>query len=351
MSLRVTSRRCLVGAAIAGAGVGLVAATSARADGQTPALTYRILPEERPLPATPRVIVSATGVPRAAYPVSIQLDVARTRNIGGIFFSATQPGDTVTFVTRALFPENDSVFMRFTLRDRDGRMISERIAGFRTAPRLTLYAPAGALGVVLTDARPVFIWGAARVEVPPGPWVYQLTVINAATGVPAFVPGKLVDTVFRPAVPLEANTPYRWSVRAFFEGGPDTASRTVTSQSTFVITSEFAPTVTLLYQNFPNPFPNGTSDRTCIWFDLHQRARVSLQILDLRGNRVRTLLANESRSAGAYGRGGEGPNAGCGEFSWDGTASDGHAMPAGVYLLYFRADNAETVRKMLFRGR
>ena len=324
-------------------------ATASSAAAQTPSLSYLILPEERPLPATPRVIVSASGIPRDAYPVSIQMDAARTRNIGGIFFSATLPGDTVTFVTRALFPANDSVFMRFTLRDRDGRMIAERIVGFRTAQRLTLYAPVGALGVVLTDSRPVFIWGAARVEVPPGPWIYELTVINATTGAPAFLSGRQVDTVFRPAVPLEANTPYRWSVRAFLDNGPD--SVTATSQSTFVITSEFAPTVTLLYQNFPNPFPAESSDRTCIWFDLHQRARVSLHILDLRGNRVRTLLANESRPAGAYGRGGEGPNAGCGEFSWDGTAADGRMVPPGVYLLHFRANGVEAVRKMLFRGR
>src|ERR1700680_3349664 len=43
------------------------------------------------------------------------------------------------------------------------------------------------------------------------------------------------------------------------------------------------PPVTLLYQNFPNPFPALGQDATCLSFDLAIAAEVQLDILDLSG--------------------------------------------------------------------
>ncbi len=118
------------------------------------------------------------------------------------------------------------------------------------------------------------------------------------------------------------------------------------------------PRATLLYQNFPNPFPSDGILATCVWFDLARATDVHLQVLDIRGNVVRTLVPAASTpaqlSAGRYGRGtGDIPNGfGCdGQFIWDGTASDGSLVPAGVYLLRLRADGADIVRRMLFLGR
>jgi hypothetical protein len=54
------------------------------------------------------------------------------------------------------------------------------------------------------------------------------------------------------------------------------------------------PAVTLLYQNFPNPFPTADTRVTCIWFDLNRNAPVSLTVHDVRGNLVRRLLPNAS---------------------------------------------------------
>src|SRR2546426_1099888 len=50
------------------------------------------------------------------------------------------------------------------------------------------------------------------------------------------------------------------------------------------------PPTTLLYQNFPNPFPAGGRDSTCIWFDLAEGGPVTLAILDLRGGPVRRFI-------------------------------------------------------------
>ena len=118
------------------------------------------------------------------------------------------------------------------------------------------------------------------------------------------------------------------------------------------------PRATLLYQNFPNPFPSDGILSTCLWFDLARETTVQIQGLDIRGNVVRTLVPSAQTPgqlpAGRYGRGtGDIPNGfGCdGRFIWDGTASDGGFVPPGVYLLRMRADGADKVRRMLFLGR
>jgi hypothetical protein len=118
------------------------------------------------------------------------------------------------------------------------------------------------------------------------------------------------------------------------------------------------PRTTLLYQNFPNPFPTSGIFETCIWFDIASATDVILEVLDIRGNVVRTLVPSPGlpslHQAGRYGRGtGDIPNGfGCdGRYVWDGLASDGTAVPPGVYLLRMRAGGAGLVRRMLFLGR
>ena len=118
------------------------------------------------------------------------------------------------------------------------------------------------------------------------------------------------------------------------------------------------PRATLLFQNFPNPFPSGGLLTTCVWFDLARESDVRIQVLDIRGNIVRTIVPSSTvpgqLPAGRYGRGtGDIPNGfGCdGRFVWDGTASDGSLVPPGVYLLRMRADGVDTARRMLFLGR
>ena len=118
------------------------------------------------------------------------------------------------------------------------------------------------------------------------------------------------------------------------------------------------PRTTNLYQNFPNPFPASGSLTTCVWFDLARTADVLIQVLDIRGNVVRTLVPSGEiqtrQPAGRYGRltGNVPDGSGCDErLTWDGVASDGRTVPAGVYLLRMRADGTEVTRRMLFLGR
>ena len=115
------------------------------------------------------------------------------------------------------------------------------------------------------------------------------------------------------------------------------------------------PAVTLLYQNFPNPFPTAESRTTCIWFDLSSTSSVSLTIHDVRGNHVRRLLPNASTpqflGPGRYGRGAQTAETGCNAaFAWDGRADDGSTVPRGVYLIRLRAGGTQSIKKAVFQG-
>jgi len=115
------------------------------------------------------------------------------------------------------------------------------------------------------------------------------------------------------------------------------------------------PRATLLYQNFPNPFPTADNATTCIWFDLRDAADVRLDVYDLRGNHVRSIVPTAEiggvMPAGRYGRATPGGSSGCDpRFAWDGRASDGRTVPTGVYLLRMRAGAIDMTRKMLYRG-
>ena len=116
------------------------------------------------------------------------------------------------------------------------------------------------------------------------------------------------------------------------------------------------PTVTLLYQNFPNPFPTSGTAITCIWFDLHRASRVRLTVHDLRGTLVRSIIPSSYLSsnlpAGRFGRGNPDANSGCDQrFSWDGADEKGRTVPPGVYIVRLKAEHFEGVKKIVFRGR
>ena len=115
------------------------------------------------------------------------------------------------------------------------------------------------------------------------------------------------------------------------------------------------PAVTLLYQNFPNPFPTADSRVTCIWFDLNRTTSVSLTVHDVRGNLVRRLLPNASTpqflEPGRYGRTTPTAEEGCDPIlTWDGHANDGSLVPRGVYLIRLQAGGVQWIKKAIFQG-
>ena len=86
-----------------------------------------------------------------------------------------------------------------------------------------------------------------------------------------------------------------------------------------------------LYDNFPNPF----NPETYIRFSIGQRENVKLIIYDMMGRRVRTLLSNDSFSAGFH------------SVLWNGLDSKGQKVPSGVYIYRIKAGNFIADNKML----
>jgi hypothetical protein len=81
-------------------------------------------------------------------------------------------------------------------------------------------------------------------------------------------------------------------------------------------------------------FPNPMRSLATIQFGLPRRARVSLEVVELAGRRVRVLARDERREPGMH------------SMTWDGRDAAGRPVPGGVYLLVLRADSAATVRKL-----
>jgi len=85
-----------------------------------------------------------------------------------------------------------------------------------------------------------------------------------------------------------------------------------------------------LSQNYPNPF----NPVTTIEYSLPRRSSVRIEIYNLLGQRVRTLVDREE-SAGSY------------TITWNGTSTTGEAVSTGVYFYRFQADDHVETKKML----
>jgi len=83
-------------------------------------------------------------------------------------------------------------------------------------------------------------------------------------------------------------------------------------------------------QNYPNPFnPN-----TVITYQIPQNEMVTLEVFNVLGQRVRTLV-NEIKDAGQY------------EITWDGKNNSGNQLSSGIYLYRINAGNFVKVMKMI----
>ena len=117
------------------------------------------------------------------------------------------------------------------------------------------------------------------------------------------------------------------------------------------------PPVPLLFQNFPNPFPNRALGlaATCFWFDLATSGSVRLEILDLRGHRVRTLIPGDAfpdpLPTGRYGRPGGAAGGRCdANLEWDGRTEDGTVVRQGVYLVKLVTPDGTFFKRIVFLG-
>ncbi|HEX9972566.1 MAG TPA: DUF3160 domain-containing protein, partial [bacterium] len=85
-----------------------------------------------------------------------------------------------------------------------------------------------------------------------------------------------------------------------------------------------------LFQNYPNPF----NEKTAIKFQLPKNADVKIEIYNLLGQKIRTLIS-EPRSAGVH------------IIKWDGKDDLGRTIASGVYFISLEIEKFRQVNKLV----
>jgi predicted outer membrane repeat protein len=85
-----------------------------------------------------------------------------------------------------------------------------------------------------------------------------------------------------------------------------------------------------LHQNYPNPF----NPTTTINYSLKENSKVSLNIYNIKGQKVKTLV-NELLLSGKH------------SIIWNGRDSNGNRVGSGIYFYKLKTDNFEKTRKMI----
>jgi hypothetical protein len=92
------------------------------------------------------------------------------------------------------------------------------------------------------------------------------------------------------------------------------------------------PMVFQLDQNYPNPF----NPATTINFALPEQSQVTLEIFNILGQRVRTLVSDELHDPGYY------------SVTWDGRNISGNVVSSGLYIYRITAGEFVDIKKMMF---
>ncbi len=283
------------------------------------------------------------------YRVQVATDVAFT-NV--VFTDTVREASVLT--ARLAIPPSNRLFWRIVATTPVGVTRASLPEQFRMPDWVKLLTLAGEQTTFATTTQPELTWLPLAAPPPVGPFTYEVQVLRHATGdIAQRITGLTSSTVRMPEA-LTPNQSYRWRVIARTRTGQ---VDTVHSTAPFVVATDDRPPATILYQNFPNPFPRldlGTLD-TRIWFDLADAGPVTLTVHDTRGNLVRRLIpapgcAPVTLAAGIYGRTGQVvSDEACIRLRWDGTDDSGRKMSNGIYVLKLQtASGAPHVKRMVY---
>jgi hypothetical protein len=301
---------------------------------------------------TPLFSWQIPGLPPFAEPMTYRLRVAGDPTFAVLLLDTTVAEPEVQIDSP--LPPGQVFTLEITAVSVDSAVFVHAANTMYVAPEwLTLVSLNTPAGMTIRSRRPTFQWTSPDVASPPGPFTYDLAILRVDNDVAVFEATDLTETMYAPTEDLDLNTPYRWRVVARL--GSD--SVVVDSEGSFVIVDESLPTATLLFQNFPNPFPDLAAGvtSTCIWFDLAEDDEVTLDILDMRGHIVRNLVPTtvfpRTLPAGRYGRGQSGSTGRCDpRLEWDGTAANGSYVPRGIYPVRFKTAKGTFFKRIVFLG-
>ena len=139
---------------------------------------------------------------------------------------------------------------------------------------------------------------------------------------------------FAPTNPLATNTLYTATITT---GAKDLAGNAMASAYVWNLSADLkadvdaqSPRVFALQPNYPNPF----NPTTMILYQLPVSTPVRLEIYDVLGQKVRTLVA-QVQPAGVY------------QVTWDSSNEGGRLVAAGVYFYRLQAGDFIQVRRLM----
>lgn len=129
---------------------------------------------------------------------------------------------------------------------------------------------------------------------------------------------------------LTAPLPEPGTVFRIVSAKPLTIADTFYVQAPAARPDSIPPTTPFLLQNYPNPF----NERTIIRFYVPDRMEVRLEIFNILGQRVKTLL-EERKEEGYH------------QIGWDGRSQGGERVSSGLYFYRFKAGSYVETRKLV----
>lgn len=216
----------------------------------------------------------------------------------------------------------------------------QEFAGSGWQTRRSVTPHAGLMGVraLRTNGRVVFPSGTLLDAVESAPLGFACTsavhdrlgdlLSSSPEGLSSnFEPGDTISATFAASESAEGNDCF---VRVIVpEAAPSSATRRQGADSPRLPTPGNLPVSFALHSAHPNPFNGATK----IGFDLPSAASVRVEVFDIQGRRVATLL-NESRAAGRH------------FVEWNGSGDAGRRAPAGIYLCRMTADTFSAERRV-----
>jgi hypothetical protein len=266
---------------------------------------------------------SVTGA--ATYRVQVSTD--------SLFTSVLVVNDsTLTTASKLAGPlQNDTkYYWRVNAKNAGGTSNYSTVFNFTTivaVPSIPgLLTPAN--GAIDQPATLTLTWGSVT-----GAATYRVQVASDSLFSRITLNDSTLTTASKEVGPLPNNTKYYWRVNAKNVGGTSSYSTVFnfTTSTTGVEASEGVPTEFSLKQNYPNPF----NPSTTIKFGLPTQASVTMEIYNMLGVKVRTLIQGEVMSAGIH------------QMEWNGKDNAGVSVTSGVYLYRINAGTFQVSKKMM----
>jgi hypothetical protein len=165
---------------------------------------------------------------------------------------------------------------------------------------------------------------------------YRLQISKSDNFSTNVVDNSLITNTFFEATNLEKFTLYYWRVRAISDVGAGEWSATWSFTTGDIVSVERfdneIPTDFVLGQNYPNPF----NPTTHIRFALPEGVTVRLEVYNMLGQRIATLIDGEFINAGLY------------ETTWNARDDEGRDVSSGIYMYRIAAGDFVDLKRMIF---